>query len=329
MVTVQIVICVLFLLFVAFWVGRRIGRMRVFNLEKILEESRAGAEHIVRTMDEVVEKHEESMGTRTEDLKELLLVADKKVACVYELLDELEELRDEVKKRALSPEVKGADMAMQSRERRLKREIEKGLDGFKDKVLALQEQVLTLEEENHKLKTEINDRPKSKGISEDEVRTIVAKEIGVYLSFLDPDSSLDSVEINAQVEADIEKQMALETYATERRVLADESFGYSLETEEQYSPPLTHKPALTFSQKEKGLERSSYVPESPLSREITAEEQQVFERLSPSGQEIPRQAVQVLEMYEQGIVLPQIAQTLRMGVGEAELLLRLYSREKD
>lgn len=343
MFTVQIVICVLFLLFVAFWVGRKIGQMRVFKLEKMLEEASASAEHIIRSMNEVVDKHQESMGSRTESLKELLLVTDKKADYVNELLEELELLRDEIKTRTLEEGAGLTDTAQKNRERRLKREmeqaLEEGLESANDQLDELLGRIKLLEKENSKLARELENRSRFKSLTTEDVKEIIAAELGDYLSFLDP--SAGQTDINAQVEADI--------LAMEQHKVAATKSGYSFEPVSRQEEPslledmeepslegLTQRPRSAISQRQKnykvagepgGLERSNYVPREPLSKPVSDAEQRVFERLS-SNLEIPSHAKRVLELHEQGVVLPQIAQSLRIGVGEADLLLRLYSQDK-
>lgn len=356
MFTVQIVICVLFLLFVAFWVGRRIGQMRVFKLEKMLEEASASAEHIIRSMNEVVDKHQESMGSRTESLKELLLVTDKKADYVNELLEELELLRDEIKNRTLEEGAGLTDTAQKNRERRFKREMEQalkeGLGSTHGLIDEMQSRIRQLEKENSRLaedlKHELEGSLRAKSLSKDDVREIIATELGVYLSFLEPGAGQG--DINAQVDADIlsmkqhDEAVTKSGYSFEPVAVQNDfpsaspkaqATDFSMLDEPTLEGLIEH-PRKAGSQRQRAykvpsepgtLDRSSYIPQAPLSKPVSLDEQRMLERLS-AKQEIPSHAMQVLELYEQGVVLPQIAQKLRIGVGEADLLLRLYSQNK-
>lgn len=202
---VNISICVIFLIISAFWLGKKVAQCKIFKLEKRLNEAEYRFKKISETFDEVVEFHISNLTKKTDDLKELLMIADKKCLLVNDLLSELEDLREEIKKRNMSPDKDMPGSLYKTGEKRLKKEFDETFEEIKDKILALNGRTGALEDEGRKLIKMIENETNKKNMSVSDVKDIVNSELNAYLSVLE----LGSAELPADEIEKVETEKAV------------------------------------------------------------------------------------------------------------------------
>lgn len=272
---VNISICLIFLIISAFWVGKKVAQCKIFNLEKRLNESEYKFKKISETFDEVAEYHISNLTKQTEDLKELLMIADKKCLLVNDLLSELEELREEIKRRNMSSEKDMPGASYKSGEKRLKKDFDEAFEEIKDKILALNGRTGALEEQNRKLVKLIENETNKKNMTVSEVKDIINSELNAYLSVLElgrPESSI------AEIEEAVTENVP--------------------ETGSGIPAGLLNK-LKNKSDDDTKCDKNKY-------------------------KNLPYPALDILRMHDSGIVIPQIAKNLKIGIGEVELILALY-----
>jgi hypothetical protein len=270
---VNISICVIFLIISAFWLGKKVAQCKIFKLEKSLNEAEYKFKKISETFDEVVEFHISNLTKKTDDLKELLMIADKKCLLVNDLLSELEELREEIKKRNMSPDKDMPGSLYKTGEKRLKKEFDETFEEIKDKILALNGRTGALEDQGRKLIKMIENETNKKNMTVSDVKDIVNTELNAYLSALE----LGSAEVSA---GEVEKA----------------------ETENVPEPGNGIPAGLLNKIKNKNNDGAKY----------------------DKNKDLPYPAPDILRMHKSGIVVPQIAKNLKIGIGEVELILALY-----
>jgi hypothetical protein len=281
----QLTICGLFILAGAFWLGRFFGKRKYLKLYEEMKALELSFNQLVDEM-ELASQHNMQVFTKqSEDLSELLNIADKKILQVNDYLQELDNSSDELKRKSIGKN--NSPMADPAIERRLRHELKQIADELSKDIELLESQVVqvarAVKEEQQAQPPVSVDYGKIRYLIEEEV----AHQVGKQLAFLEQ-----------------------EAFAPPQKLPARPTT----------NEPLTLKADSNRPGNIAELKKTRFVEEIKIPGRHSDKDLREAPPKLPASSPVH----DVLRMAENGVTLPQIARTLGMGKGEIELILKIY-----
>ncbi|MDD3146488.1 MAG: hypothetical protein PHD82_04220 [Candidatus Riflebacteria bacterium] len=303
-VALQIGVCLIFLLLAAFWAGKKIGQRRFFKLEEDMKALELSFKHLVEDIEMVSSHNIKALDGQCNVLKELLNIADKKCLFAGDLLKEIDEGIDSLRKRNLNP-ANALTSIDQGHDKRFRKEVQDTLEEMLKKIVALNARLGELE-------------ANESSIDHEEIRAIVDAEMARYLQVLDanfeelPEPANEKIPemTNGRLnDRSIEKPVPLRAISREIP-LQSASVPTSAST-------VARAPVQFKEMRPATVDESVRLP-------VTAKKADMHNSASNKGIPANFTIQEVLRLYSEGVTLPQIARTLNMGKGEIELIIKMY-----
>ncbi|GAB4282335.1 MAG: hypothetical protein Kow0029_27850 [Candidatus Rifleibacteriota bacterium] len=302
---VQIAFCILFLIAASFWIGKMIGKRRYLKLHEELKALELSFKQVVDDLELAANHNMAVFEKQSEELRELLTIADKKILSVNDYLKELDEACSELKRKtanSLNSSLESSDIAGN---RKFRQEITESIDYLSEKIENFSSKLKEFENDLVKaVSPQKIDYKKIRSMIDEEVARQVSKQLSVF------DKAFES----------ISPSFGNDRVVPIRSVSKEPSFEAPPEFAKQQTK------TESFSNAEKAV---SAVPKlNPANIEDGIRMPTRKAELGPSP-ELPSAApgtpvFEVLKMAENGVTLPQIARTMGMGKGEVQLILKLY-----
>ena len=306
----QIAVCVVFALFVAFWIGKKIGQRRYYKVQEEMKSLELYFKHLMEDMEMVANHNMKVLEGSTGELKELLEVADKKCFYANDLLREIDEGVDSLKRRNLSAPA-GITSIDSGVDKKFRREVQVALEELLKKLVKVTDRVAILEDEYGDSEAQPD---------QNEIYELIRNELKKQLQALprEKEQYEDTPKFTgkaADKAADKVIDKALERYG-ERVVPIKphrEAFASSSQLEEK-AVAVSRTSAAT------GLKTAVIDDKARVPVPVKKTDMEKILPVPPMGFPVK----EVLELFNQGISTPQIARTLNMGKGEIELILKIY-----
>jgi len=142
---VQIGVCLISLILGAFWFGRKIGQRRFYQIKEEMRALELSFKNLMEDMEMVSAHNMKVLETRTEEIKELMTIADRKCIYVNDLLKEIDESSASLRMRNF-----GGSTAVTSietgAERKLYKELQSSLESVSARIADLGGRVSELED---------------------------------------------------------------------------------------------------------------------------------------------------------------------------------------
>ncbi|PKL46016.1 MAG: hypothetical protein CVV42_17895 [Candidatus Riflebacteria bacterium HGW-Riflebacteria-2] len=298
---VQVGVCLVFLVLAAFFIGRKLGQRRFYQIQEEMRALELSFKNLMEDMEMVSAHNMKVLETRTEEIKELMTIADRKCIYVNDLLKEMDETSASLRMRNIggSPAVTSIEAGAG---RKAHKEMQGSLDSLLTRVSDLSGRIGELED---------NQTVFEQGDFVDLVRLEVAKQLRV----LAPDTVPAKKET---VRAESQAVTTVIEHANERvvpmRQPVRENFADSTRVAELSAAA---RPKSAKGLKIASIDDGARLPAMPKKTDLAVETA------------FPRPAAgfavsEVLALYENGVTLPQIARTLNMSKSEIELILKIY-----
>lgn len=169
----QIGVCVVFLLLAAFVAGKKLGQRKFLKLHDEMAALELSFKHLIDDIEMVANHNLKALDGQSSMLKELLTVADKKCLYANDLLKEIDEGVDSLRKRNLNP-ANALTSIDQGHDKRFRKEVKDTLEELLKKLVFLNTRVGELEANEPVLDHE-------------ELRDLVNKEVARHLKAIDAD----------------------------------------------------------------------------------------------------------------------------------------------
>ncbi len=302
----QVAVCVVFLLISAFWIGKKIGQRRFYKVQEEMKSLELYFKHLMEDMEMVANHNMKVLESSTSELKELLEVADKKCFFANDLLKEIDDGIEGIRRRNLSGPA-GVTSIDSAGDKKFRKEVHVALEQLLTKLVKLSARVEELEVESADL---------IPATAIDELVELVKVEVTRQLSILrqekdkaDEAAKLSAMNIEKSADRTIERHV--------ERVIpikpARETFVNGVAAGEKSVAVL--RPASISGLNAAAVDEKVRIPAA-----IKKTDLEKAAPMPPLGFPVK----EVLELFSQGITLPQIARTLNMGKGEIELILKIY-----
>ncbi len=288
----QIGVCLVFLVLAAFWIGRKLGQRRFYQMQEEMRALELSFKNLMEDMEMVSAHNMKVLEIRTEEIKELMTIADRKCIYVNDLLKEMDETSASLRMRNVggSPAVTNIEAGA---ERKVLKELQSSLERLLARVADLEENQTVFERDD----------------LVDLVRLEVVKQVRTQVVETKPVKSE-----TARGEAQHGAAVSERDRVVPMRPPVRESFA-----DTQYVAELTSV-ALPKNVKElriAQIDEGARLPAMPKKTDLEIEKA------------LPRPVAgfpvnEVLDLYENGVTLPQIARTLNMSKSEIELIIKIY-----
>ena len=298
--TIQITVCVIFLLIICFFAGKKLGQRRFLKIQEEMRALELSFNQLLEEMELVSSHNMKVLEGQTNDLKELLTIADKKCLYANDLLKSIDDGADSLKKSnfglgKVEPKPQAAEI-----DKEFKSDVFRGLEELHERLAKLEKSFKQYEN-------------KHEGFSES-VRESIQSEISALKVYTERRITETAQEVEeAVLKAPIDRFS--QASATGGKRLS--SFGFSGVS----SPALSSErpPEENTNKFLKAAEIDSLQPRFP-TKKVESESSQVVP-IPPPGSPVH----EILLLVEQGMSLPQIARKLSMSKGEIDLVLKIYA----
>ncbi len=282
---VQIGVCLVFLILVAFWIGRKLGQRRFYQIQEEMRALELSFKNLMEDMEMVSAHNMKVLETRTEEIKELMTIADRKCIYVNDLLKEMDETSASLRMRNIggSPAVTSIETGA---ERKAFKEMQSSLEGLLTRTTDLSGRVGELEE---------NQTVFARDDLVDLVRLEVAKQLKTLAGETRPAK-------NEAVRSEISSQSDSDRVVHMRQPVRENFAALPKNVKELRIAPIDEGARLPAIPKKTDLEVEAALPRPAAGFPVN----------------------EVLEMYQNGVTLPQIARTLNMSKSEIELIIKIY-----
>jgi len=296
---VQIGVCLVFLILAAFLIGRKLGQRRFYQMQEEMRALELSFKNLMEDMEMVSAHNMKVLETRTEEIKELMTIADRKCIYVNDLLKEMDETSASLRMRNIN----GASAVTNieaGAERKAQKEMQSSLDSLLARITDLSGRIGELED---------NQTVFERGELVDLVRLEVARQ----LRLLGPET-LPAKKETARVETQTTAAFAERDRVVPMRPPVRENFvdGARVGEIAQVALPKNVKELRSAP-----IDDGARLPAMPKKTDLAVEK-------VPARSAAGFQVNEVLALYENGVTLPQIARTLNMSKSEIELILKLY-----
>lgn len=325
-VALQISVCVIFLLLAAFWAGKKLGQRKFFKIEQEMKALELSFKHLTDDIEMVASHNIKALEGQCNVLKELLTVADKKCLYANDLLKEIDEGVESLRKRNLNP-ANALTSIDQGHDKRFRKEVQDTFEEMLKKIAALNTRISELEDSQ-----EADVSHAGAGFDQDELKMMISNEVSVYLKALEASfetyepavATANSRGFERPAEAVVPR--ALENTGekvSDRPVLravsrepaaSSMAASQTVQVAQAAGAAASLKPVTSLPLKEARSEVSEIpVKKTDLCRKPAAPPPAANFRVN-----------EVLRLYSEGYSLPQIARSLNMGKGEIELIIKIY-----
>ena len=322
-VALQISVCVIFLLLAAFWAGKKLGQRKFFKIEQEMKALELSFKHLTDDIEMVASHNIKALEGQCNVLKELLTVADKKCLYANDLLKEIDDGVESLRKRNLNP-ANALTSIDQGHDKRFRKEVQDTFEEMLKKIAALNTRISELEDSQG---ADISHA--GAGFDQDELKMMISNEVSVYLKALE--ASFETYEPAVATANSRGFERSAEAVAprvlentgekvSDRPVLravSREAAANSMaasQTGQAAGAAASLKPVTSLPLKEARSEVSEIpVKKTDLCRKPAAPPPAANFRVN-----------EVLRLYSEGYSLPQIARSLNMGKGEIELIIKIY-----
>lgn len=299
---VQIGVCLVFVVLAAFWCGKKLGQRRFHQTQEEMRALELSFKNLMEDMEMVSAHNMKVLEARTEEIKELLTVADRKSIYVNDLLKEMDESSASLRMRNLGGSNAVTNIEAGA-ERKFHKEVQSSFESVLNRMATLSGRIADLEDDpiipDHEHIAEL-------------VRQEVTKQLVMMTNAAPALSKREPVrpEILPAVAAG---EKAVERVVPMRPVR--EAFVDSRVAADVAQPAAKPKniKELKIAQIDEGARLPAALKKTDLER------QKPFARPA-AGYPV----TEVLSMYENGVTLPQIARTLNMSKSEIELIVKIY-----
>ena len=347
-VALQISVCVIFLLLAAFWAGKKLGQRKFFKLEQEMKALELSFKHLTDDIEMVASHNIKALDGQCNVLKELLTVADKKCLYANDLLKEIDDGVEALRKRNLNP-ANALTSIDQGHDKRFRKEVQDTLEEMLKKIAALNTRVSELEGSQ-----ESNVALSGSGFDQDELKMMISNEVAVYLKALE--ASFETYEPAVATANGRGFERSGETTAPRAFENAGERSQVHEKTADKAAdrPVLRavgREPAVTAANSASGsqsLQSSQYLQSANSSQaagsaaslkpvtslplkelradvaEIPVKKTDLCRKPAAAPPPANFRVNEVLRLYSEGYSLPQIARNLNMGKGEIELIIKIY-----
>lgn len=303
---VQIGVCLIFVVLAAFWAGKKLGQRRFYQTQEEMRALELSFKNLMEDMEMVSAHNMKVLETRTEEIKELLTVADRK--CIYfnDLLKEMDESSASLRMRNLGapPAVTNIEAGA---ERKFHKEVQSSFESVMNRMGTLSGRIADLEESpmlfdhDHIVELVRQEVARQSAVPEEAVSALAKTASARPETF--SGVSERAFERAAERVVSLPMRPVRETFVDEKSV-ADLAV-----------PAVKPKNVkeLKIAQIDEGARLPSALKKTDLERH----------------QPVQRPAAgypvnEVLTLYENGVTLPQIARTLNMSKSEIELIVKIY-----
>lgn len=302
----QVAVCVVFLLIAAFWIGKKIGQRRFYKVQEEMKSLELYFKHLMEDMEMVANHNMKVLESSTSELKELLEVADKKCFFATDLLKEIDEGIEGIRRRNLSSPT-GVTSIDSAGDKKFRKEVHVALEQLLTKLVKLAARVEELEGESAE---------KISSPAVNELFELVKVEVARQLNSSRQEK--ERVDEAAGLSArNIDRNMDRTNERHAERVIplkpARETFANGVAAGEKSVAVL--RPATIAELNAAVIDEKVRIPSA-----IKKTDLEKAAPLPPLGFPVK----EVLELFSQGVTLPQIARSLNMGKGEIELILKIY-----
>lgn len=300
-----------FFLLACFFVGKKWGERKYLKIKEELKAHELAFNQLLEKMEMVSTHNLKALETKTEELRQLVPVIDKKLLFAGDLLQELDGL----------PKSSGLPVSVRSEptvDFKLRREVQEIISEMRDHLLELESRLESLESAERKRLTREIHRPTRPPSTPD-------------LAFADESPVMFSEKVFEKTPAgkgatESKSPLGRRDFPADRPASSPPP---RLKTTPGPSTPLPPTTALTSSTPPTsaslraaslGPKPRAFVPASALALEAPPTRE-----LRPPYPTPGSPSFHVLTMRKKGMALPQIARELNMGHGEVELIAKIYA----
>ena len=284
---VQIGVCLVFLVLAAFWAGRKLGQRRFQQMNEEMRALELSFKNLMEDMEMVSAHNMKVLEARTEEIKEVLTVADRKSIYVSDLLKEMDESSASLRMRNLGSSPAVVTSIDHGAERKLNKEIQTSLEDIMQRMTGLAERISELED---------NPIVPDKEYVTEQVRLELSRQLKTIRA------EAQSVPTEKAAERVIPMRPAREAFVDSATVAELLPTTKPKNVKELKIAQIDEGARLPAALKKTDLEKARALP------------------CPPAGFPVR----EVLKMYEDGVTLPQIARSLHMSKSEIELILKFY-----
>ncbi|HOT30050.1 MAG TPA: hypothetical protein PLU72_17875 [Candidatus Ozemobacteraceae bacterium] len=146
---IQLLTCVTIVLAIAFFVGKRIGQRRFIKMQEEMKALEKAFNQLLEQMELVSGHNLQVLDNKTQELRELLNVADKKCLYATDLMKEVDEMKRRLQNQNRTAEVSASPPAVS--EIKLRREVQDQLDAANGRIESIDAHIRKLEQEQEEL----------------------------------------------------------------------------------------------------------------------------------------------------------------------------------
>lgn len=146
---IQFLTCVTIVLAVAFFAGKRIGQRRFIKMQEEMKALEKAFNQLLEQMELVSGHNLQVLDTKTQELRELLNVADKKCLYAADLMKEVDDMKRRLQNQNRTADVSAAPPAVS--EIKLRREVQDQLDAANARIESIDMHIRKLEQEQEEL----------------------------------------------------------------------------------------------------------------------------------------------------------------------------------
>ena len=288
MTIINICICVIFLIILAFWTGKKVGNAKIFQFESRMKEYENKFNTLQNGFDTIVDSYIKELEKRIEEIKELLEDADKRCLYANDLLT-------------------GIDESIKT----LKRKNQQNIDENEEAILKLKNEfkntINELYDKIEKIHGKVKERQYTPDLTENDIKLLIQKEV--------------DNRYNEMLEKNLIKEQEQETQLQDD--LNNEIKSSDFNELELVSITVEDKKPENKKQPFNDLGTASILPSDKAYKTVDKERTKaIIERIAKK--DISYLRPEVLRLYSEGITIPQIAKQMKMGIGEVQMIINLY-----
>jgi hypothetical protein len=301
---IQLTICAVFLALAAYWVGRFFGKRKYLKLHEEMKALEMSFNHLIEEMELASSHNMKVIEKQSEELSELLTIADKKILRVNDFLKELDETAAELKRKA-NFNNSTIESVHQPGDRKFRQEMNEAIEELQHEIRQFSNRLLGIE--NQPPAEPKIDFGAIREAIEEEVSRQISRQLDFLEQQLEPASPPEVFSDRIVPIRPVAKETGFSTKFVARgsdkeNVFAQEKFEQNKELK---SSNITENVRIPKRKTDLGPEPRSNNPE-----------------LKPGSP-----VYEVVKMAEEGVSLPQIARSMGMGKAKIELILKMYGSE--
>ncbi|MBP7634503.1 hypothetical protein KBA41_10025 [Candidatus Ozemobacteraceae bacterium] len=146
---IQLLTCITIVLAITFFVGRRIGQRRFIKMQEEMKALEKAFNQLLEQMELVSGHNLQVLDNKTQELRELLNVADKKCLYATDLMKEVDDMKRRLQNQNRTADVSAPPPAVS--EIKLRREVQDQLDAANGRIESIDMHIRKLEQEQEEL----------------------------------------------------------------------------------------------------------------------------------------------------------------------------------